>query len=188
LLQENLLDVSHISFLHEGGFDTGAICTAEPTVSIENGRIRIDREVEEVVVGAYAATFELPDGTRFKRLLRSQSWAPCLNVITNIFWEVDRPDAPPRIIHAIFPITPKTNNSLHYFMASSKNYGIEVIPDSIKQAVWDIFLTDKAAIESIQRSYDLLGSNTPEVSVRADVAALRYRDLVANLVKAESAA
>lgn len=188
LLQENLLDVSHISFLHEGGFDTGTMCSTEPTITVENGWIRIDREVEEVVSGAYAMTFELPDGIRVRRILSSRSLAPSVNVISNYFWDLDRPGSEPYVIHAFSLPTPESVRSTHYFTAISKTYGVEKLPPFVKQMVWDIFLTDKTAIESIQRSYDQLGSDAPDVSVRVDAAALRYRGMVSNLLEAEAAA
>jgi vanillate O-demethylase monooxygenase subunit len=186
LLHENLLDLSHISILHENSFDTGAIVRAKPTVSVQGDRIRIDREVEEVFTGAVAAIFELPQGSRMRRILRSESWAPSLNVVTNFFYDLQRPEAPPLVKYVVFPITPRDDRSCHYFTATAKNYGAAVHPPEAGQAVWEIFLADKAAIESIQRSYDLLGENTPDVSVQVDSAELRYRRILEEVLKRET--
>ena len=81
-----------------------------------------------------------------------------------------------------------TDESGRYFTTTSKNYGMPRMPDEIKARVWDVFLSDKAAIESIQSSYDALGADTPDTSVRVDQAALRYRRMVADALAREEAA
>ena len=53
--------------------------------------------------------------------------------------------------------------------------------------VWNVFLTDKLAIESIQESYDELGAATPDASVRADEAAVRFRRIVMRMAADEAA-
>lgn len=183
LLHENLLDVSHISFLHEGTFDSGAICKAQPRIETPGKyHILIEREVEETLNGAYAAAFELHEGMRVRRLLRSQSWAPAFNVVSNFFWDLDKPDAPVLYHHSLFAITPRDDHSTHYFAGLVKNWGIDFFPPEMVQFVRDVFDTDKAAIESQQRSYDLLGAAAPDTSVAADAAAVRFRRITGELL------
>ncbi|WGM45947.1 Dicamba O-demethylase, oxygenase component [Brevundimonas sp. NIBR10] len=190
LLHENLLDVSHITFLHEGYFDSGKIAeTPARTEIVGDGSIRISRTVEEVVTGPYAKQFGLPDGVRVHRELISQTWVPSLNVVTNIFSFPDDPDRAPAIRHAPFGITPETDTSCHYFVAAASNYGAKLEGDALaaqNQVVWDVFLTDREAIESIQTSYNELGAATPDTSVRADEAALRFRRMLIAKVSEEA--
>lgn len=190
LLHENLLDVSHITFLHEGSFDSGGIASTPAKTEIDGRRIRITREITEVVRGSYAAIFGLADGTKVRRTLRSETWVPSLNVVTNIFEFPDEPGRPAACRHAPFAITPETMTSCHYFVASASNYGIEPKGEALtaqNKSVWDVFLTDKAAIEAIQQSYDELGRAAPDCSVRADEAALRFRRVLNQMIKQEMA-
>jgi Vanillate O-demethylase oxygenase C-terminal domain len=189
LLHENLLDVTHISFLHEGLFDSGAIAAAPPITTVDGSMIEITRKVTETMNGAFAQQFDLPKGTRVDRSLISLTWGPNLNVITNVLSFPDDPERPPAIRHSPFPITPETETSCHYFAAVAANYGSAPKGEALAkalQATWDIFLTDRVAIESIQDSYREFGAATTDINVRADEAALRFRRLLAEQVARES--
>ncbi|WP_454744059.1 hypothetical protein [Cupriavidus necator] len=92
-------------------------------------------------------------------------------------------------LHTPFAITPETDTSCHYFVAASSNYGTAPSDEEWKtenQFLWDVLLTDKAAIEWIQQSYLDMGSKTPDVSVRADEAALRFRRMLEQQLLRES--
>ncbi|MDH7799021.1 MULTISPECIES: aromatic ring-hydroxylating dioxygenase subunit alpha [unclassified Beijerinckia] len=189
LLHENVLDVSHISFLHEGFFDSGKIAETPGTTTADGDTITISRRITEVVTGPYARQFGFGDGTRVDRELISKTWVPNLNVVTNIFSFPDNPDRSPAIRHAPFAITPETATSCHYFVASASNYGKKPEGEALareNQTVWDIFLTDKIAIESIQESYGEMGADTPDVSVKADDAALRFRRILLKQASAKA--
>jgi vanillate O-demethylase monooxygenase subunit len=186
LLHENLLDLSHLSYLHQGILDSGVMATAKPVIKVNGDTIVIHREVEETFVGVHAANFEVPDKTRLRRRLTSLSSAPALNVVHNHLNNLDDPSAPLRINHAIFPITPRDDRSCHYFVTFAKNYG-GPYTEQFKKAVWDIFLADKTAIESIQRSYDKLGAATPDVSVLADNGGLHFRRILEKVIARDRA-
>jgi len=188
LLHENLLDVSHISFLHEGLFDSGSVASAPATTEIENGVITITRRVTETMSGVFAAQFEIAAGTRVDRQLISRTWVPNLNLITNILSFPDHPERAPAIRHSPFPITPETDRSCHYFAAVAANYGKAQEGEELAKALqttWDIFMADKLAIETIQQAYDEFGLLTPDTSVRADAAAIRFRRVLKGQVEAE---
>jgi vanillate O-demethylase monooxygenase subunit len=185
LLQENLLDTTHVTFLHEGMLDGGAMATTIPTVKIEGNRVVLERSVEEVFTGTYAANFMVAEGKRYRRLLTVESWAPAVNIYTNHLHDLDDPSAPVLINHGIFAITPGDDRSCHQFFAMAKNYG-DPFPEWFGPAVWDLFLTDKTMLEEIQRTYDKFGPATPDVSVLADGGALQYRRVLEGLLKNEN--
>jgi len=188
LLHENLLDVSHISFLHEGMFDTGAIAQTPATTEVEGNVITMTRRLDETARGNYARIFGLEDGIRVRRQLIAKTYIPALNVNTNVFEFPDEPSRPAYIRHAPFAITPETDRSCHYFAASAGNYGEAATGaalDAQNQDVWNIFLTDKLAIESIQESYDEMGAAAPDASVKADDAAVRFRRMIMQMVREE---
>lgn len=180
-LQENLLDVSHITFLHEGSFDSGVIAETPAETKIDGNVIRISRKTNEIASGGFARAFGLPEGARLERELVSTTWVPNLDVVSNYFRLLDEPEKGVLCRHSPFAITPESDTTCHYFTASASNYGTALEGDALAASntfVWEVFLTDKAAIESIQQSYMELGSETPDVSVRADEAALRFRRIL----------
>ncbi len=188
LLHENLLDVSHITFLHEGSFDSGAIAQTPAKTEVDGNFIRISRKITETMTGNYARIFEFPDGMTVERELESRTWVPSLNVVSNYFRPVDSGDEKVMIRHSPFAITPETDGSCHYFVATSSNYSRPPTAEELparNQAVFDVFLTDKAAIEAIQQAYEELGTRAPDTSVRADEAAVRFRRILATQVAAE---
>jgi vanillate O-demethylase monooxygenase subunit len=188
LLHENLLDVSHISFLHEGMFDSGAICKVTPEIVREGNMIRVTRKVTETMYGVYAQVFGFEDGMTIERTLISESYAPGLNVITNIFRRPGDPDGKPMIMYSPFPLTPATETSCYQFASSVQNYREPISAEQAAartQQLWDVFLTDKAATESIQMSYDEQGADAADCSVRADEGALRFRRIIAEQAEAE---
>jgi vanillate O-demethylase monooxygenase subunit len=188
-LHENLLDVSHISFLHEGMLDSGVIAMTPPTTEIHGDRIVISRRVTEAVDGIFAKVFDLKPGTRVGRELKTEAWSPNFNVVTNLLSFPDDPTRAPVVRHAPFAITPETDTSCHYFVATSNNDAAaedEEARVAKNKTVWDIFLTDKMAIESIQRSYLELGAETPDLSVKADKAAVRFRQILERQLLAEA--
>lgn len=189
-LHENLLDVSHISFLHEGMLDSGAIATTAPTTEIHGDRIVISRRVTEAVDGIFAKVMGLAPGTRVGRELRTEDWSPNFNLVTNLLTFPDDPARSPVVRHAPFAITPETDTSCHYFVASSDNSGVPDEGEALvakNKTIWNIFLTDKLAIESIQQSYNELGADTPDLSVKADKAAVRFRQILERQLLAEAA-
>lgn len=189
LVHENVLDVSHISFLHEGFFDSGKIVETPAVTDVDGDVITISRRITETVNGAYAKVFGFAEGTRVERELISKTWVPNLNVVTNVFRFPDEPERAPAIRHAPFAITPETATSCHYFVASASNFGKKQEGEALareNQTVWEIFLTDKVAVESIQESYNEMGADTPDVSVKADEAALRFRRILLKQASAES--
>ncbi len=66
LLHENLLDVSHISYLHPGLLDDGSVGPARTDVKFAPDRITISREVEEVANQGTAFAFSLEEGKRYR--------------------------------------------------------------------------------------------------------------------------
>ena len=149
-------------------------------------------DLTEVMNAGFASIFSLEPGIRVRRNLTSRAWVPSLNVVTSTFNFPDEPGRPPAIRHSVFPITPETATSCHYFISTAHNYGTPPASEDIlkaqNQALLEIFLTDKLAVEAIQRAYDELGTNTPDCSVRADDAALKFRRLLDGLIAAEAGA
>ena len=136
------------------------------------------------------------DALRF--LLREIEFDPSRDRLFSVGDLVDRgsqseealalPDKPSAILSAPMACTPETDRSCHYFMTLGANYGEEPVGAALEaqaKALWDIVLTDKEAVESIQEAYNRFGAATPDASVRADEAAVRYRLMLAQQAKDE---
>lgn len=188
LLFENLLDTSHISFLHIGGIDGGRMANAPYTVNTEGTRVTLERNLErdEAVPGT-AKLFSMPEGQVFSRRLMSRSFVPNVHLISNTIGFPDEPDRKPNVRLNIMPITPASMNHLYQFVVVVTSYPVTVTQD-MKDQLWTVFSQDLGALEAIQAGYDELGPDLREVSVKADAAALSARRIIARLGQAEAAA
>ena len=181
LLFENLLDTSHISFLHIGGIDGGNMATAPYTTGADGTIVTLERNLtRDVAVPGTAKLFSMPVGQVFSRRLRSQSFLPHLHLISNTIGFPDEPARAPNVRLNIMPITPASRDHLYQFVVIATSYPVEVTED-MKQQLWTVFAQDQEALEAIQAGYDEFGPDMREVSVQADAAALSARRLLARM-------
>lgn len=188
VIHENLLDVSHVTFLHAGMVDNGSLATTPPRTVVEGNVITVTRRWPDVMSGSYAQTFGMAEGTRVIRTNIAKTYVPGLNVSMNMFEFPDEPDRPSAILSAPMACTPETDLSCHYFMTLGASYGEEPVGAALEaraKALWDLILTDKEATESIQEAYNMLGAMTPDCSVKSDEAAVRYRRMLAQQIMDE---
>ena len=186
LLHENLLDTSHISFLHTGLIDSGPIARAKANMEFKGNSVRVWRDVIEEPTPAMAGVFHLEPGKPINRTLITESIAPCLSVITNIFTFPDQPDRPPHIQVSPQGVTPMNDRKCLNFCVISTSYPNEQPPET-GPALWHLFSQDQLILGRAQDLFDKSGWELPEVSVRADAAALNFRRKMAAMVEQERA-
>ena len=188
LLFENLLDTSHISFLHIGGIDAGNMANAPYTINDEGLSVTLERNLaRDVAVPGTAKLFSLPVGQVFSRLNRSQSFLPNLHLICNTIGFPDEPTRKPNVSLNIMPITPVTRNHLYQFVVVATSYAVNVTQD-MKEQLWTVFAQDQDALAAIQAGYDEFGPDLREISVKADAAAVLARRIIARLASAQNGA
>jgi phenylpropionate dioxygenase-like ring-hydroxylating dioxygenase large terminal subunit len=184
LLFENLLDTSHISFLHIGGIDGGNMASAPYTVSSEGEIVVLERDLaRDIAVPGTAKLFSMPVGQIFSRRLRSQSFLPHLHLISNTIGFPEEPARSPNMRLNIMPITPASRNQLYQFVVIATSYDPHVSQD-MKDQLWSVFAQDLEALEAIQAGYDEFGPDMREISVKADAAALAARRIIARMGRA----
>jgi len=81
-------------------------------------------------------------------------------------------------------VTPSGKNCCLNFMAVSSSYPDEQPADAFPHLL-KLFEQDKVVLEAVQKRFDEEGWNLPEISVRADAAALNFRKKMAALVEEE---
>jgi vanillate O-demethylase monooxygenase subunit len=123
-LHENLLDLSHLSFLHAESFGTPEYARAPVETKIERNTIEVWRHVECHLPPIYAEPLGWL-GTRARRSSGSQFVAPGLHVNTGIFCNLDRPQDTERALPTVKVaqlITPETHQSTHYWYVLARNF------------------------------------------------------------------
>ena len=181
---ENLLDASHISFLHHGLIDSGNVALL-PFEMQENGsRLRVTRTIEnEPMSPLTAKTFGFR-GDRLNRRIIADAVVPSL---CGIRVEVTSPDdlgAAPRINQLIVGITPETSTTTHEFTAVAQSFPFENL--NREEDVRNLLMEDVVAMEDIQQLFARLGADTStELSVQSDAAVMRMRRIVTGMLEQE---
>jgi len=193
LLLENLLDQTHISFLHPGAFDAGQAAAAPYRVVFEETTIRITREISNDQA-SLGLRFKFDAGAKLDRTLMSETFAPGLNVIHSMFRDPAHPELGERGSVSFFPITPVGPRACYHFSATANSRaGDPSLPAGYQEVMPTLAGSlgpldqDKEALEAVQRLFDEIGPEAVEWSVKADAAALRLRQIIAGMAERERA-
>lgn len=178
-LHENLLDLSHLSFLHETTFGTPEYARAPVEMQLDKG-IEVWRRVECQLPDIYAVPLQWR-GQKVLRSSGSQYVAPGLHVNTGILKNLEIPESeqdPLATIKVAQIITPISNTETHYWFAGCRNFvrGRTDIDAFMKQAQLAAFAEDQVAIEHANRllETDTAGASA-EVFIPTDAAGIAMR-------------
>jgi phenylpropionate dioxygenase-like ring-hydroxylating dioxygenase large terminal subunit len=191
LLVENLLDTTHLPFLHPETLGTDAFARSEFDVKREGDRIAVARWLmNELPAPFHKQMGEFPDGVKVDRWQVANFGPPC-------FVKLDVGSAPVgtgaregnrskgAAMWNLNAITPETAKTAHYFFAQAYNFRLDQrwISDMLAKQVHDIFLDDMAMVKAQQKNMDL--GPTQAVSLGQDKAWIAMRQIVERLVKEE---
>jgi len=181
---ENLVDATHITYLHHGLIDSGNVASHPYRCEQEGARVSMFREFKDEVIAPMIRRAMHLQGDRADRTLELRSYAPHLCVVRQHFTETTDPDAPRRDNRLVFGITPADDRHCYQFVAIAQNY--ENLHPAIFEDLRHLLMEDVVALGDIQRLFDELGPDrVPEVSVRSDEGAIRTRREIARQIVAE---
>ncbi len=190
-MHENLLDLSHLSFLHPNTFGTPEYARAPVEFAIKDDDIQVWRHVECQLPDIYAVPLQW-QGCRARRSSGSHFVAPGLHVNTGILRNLELPDAaqdPQPTIRVAQVITPIDRGRLHYWFAGCRNFARARadIDDFMRAAQIKAFTEDQFAMEQITRMQQV-ECHTPfvEMHIPTDAAGLAMRRHLQVLVTREA--
>ena len=189
-LHENLLDLSHLSFLHAQSFGTPEYARAPVETKIEGHDIQVWRHVECRLPPIYAEPLGWV-GTRARRSSGSQFVAPGLHVNTGIFRNLDGPqDSAPVLptVKVAQLITPETQHSTHYWYVVARNFarGDVATSDFMLEQQMAAFSEDVLALERITELSLLEGTcQVQQISLPTDKAGVLMRRHLKSLAELE---
>jgi phenylpropionate dioxygenase-like ring-hydroxylating dioxygenase large terminal subunit len=193
LLVENLLDTTHLPFLHPDTLGTDAFARSEFEVSREGDRITVARWLmNELPAPFHKQMGEFPDGVKVDRWQITHYGTPS-------FVKLDVGSAPAGAgarstadrgkrwmnMWNLNAITPETEKTAHYFFAQAYNFKLDErwISDMLAKQIRDIFLQDMAMVKAQQQNMDL--GPSPVVNLGQDKAWIAMRGIVDRLIKDE---
>ncbi len=190
-LHENLLDLTHLSFLHANTFGTPDYAAAEFDTEISEDRFILKRYVVPTRLPPVWAKPTGLEGRDAARITTSDFVSPALHIVHAQFYDIalpesERPDT--RIKTAHIP-TPETATSTHYFVVHGRNFAPEddSITDFMHQQLMAAFHEDIVGLEAME---ELLSNMSPEdeffeISVKSDIASVAMRRYLKRRAEAE---
>ncbi|OGA76342.1 MAG: hypothetical protein A3G81_01430 [Betaproteobacteria bacterium RIFCSPLOWO2_12_FULL_65_14] len=191
LLVENLLDTTHLPFLHPSTLGTDAFAKSEFEVTREGDRIKAARWLMDQPPAPFHKQMGgFPDGMNVDRWQIAHFGPPS-------FVKLDVGSAPAGAgarqgdrsrgmnMWNLNAITPETEKTAHYFYAQAYNFKLDQrwISDLVRSQVTRAFLEDMAMIKAQQVNMDL--GPSPMVNLGQDKAWMAMRQIVARLVSEE---
>jgi phenylpropionate dioxygenase-like ring-hydroxylating dioxygenase large terminal subunit len=190
-LHENLLDLSHLTFLHAKTFGTPEYARTPPVENDANGgNFEVWRHVECELPPIYAEPLGW-QGVRALRSSGSQYVAPGLHVNTGVFRRLDREKdegaASPTVKVAQL-LTPETARTTHYWTLLARNFalGKAAVGEFMINQQMAAFHEDAFAIERINELQELEANAAfREISIPTDKAGVLMRRHLKNLADLE---
>ncbi|MDM0012080.1 aromatic ring-hydroxylating dioxygenase subunit alpha [Variovorax sp. J22P168] len=192
LISDNLLDFSHLSYVHEKTFGGSPnIAEARPEVQRISRGVRVSRPVRGTVPAPYHQRLGSFEG-KVDRWFRYDFHVPGILLLDAGVKSAATPDddmSGALQFHSCQAITPETEKSTHYFFMQAHNFRLDdaVVTESIDQSQKRAFIEDKQILEAQQQMID----NSPEspmVAMAADAGLMQYRRLLNELIDLENKA
>ncbi len=193
LLIDNLLDLSHLAFVHNKTVGPAPIALAQAETVREGSRLFVKRTMEDEPTTPFIS-YLMPDaGDRVWNELITDFYSPGLiNAGGPWVWK-SRPDgsrgeavAKLNFVHVV---TPEGPNSTHYFGVLTRNFRLDDDELSLAMAAQNdaVRREDIIALEAIEKIVDRHGDAKREISVKADEGALMIRRWMRKLIAEENA-
>lgn len=191
LFHENLLDLSHLSFLHEATIGSSGVATTQLELEEKEDHLQIARYIRSDSVENLPLAKALNMQGLVDRTMIQQFFAPSLHVTGSAFSSAQIGGEQPgkefgsfRVIHAI---TPESPYSTHYFWAFTRNFLLEdgEIGDRMKAPIYAALKEDIFASEAIEKNLSAGARASDDIHCRADAAAIRGRTMMENLIVKE---
>ncbi len=193
LIIDNLLDLSHTSYLHEG------ILGNQDTVESE---ITVEQDGDDVVVGRHA-TNSAPPGMfaqfwpghppRVDKFTRMRWMAPStLRLVTGIC-KMGASSESGTGYHAIHMLTPESERSTHYFFTAVR-FGVLTTDEKLNRDLQEKIASmrrfafeeqDAPVIEAQQRIIETANRPLDPVTLAIDVGPVRYKRVLGKMLAAE---
>lgn len=193
LMVDNLLDLSHETFIHATRIGSREVAETpiETSVDAETGAVRVRRHMENAECPpSYQQLTGLT--SPIDRTQDISFHAPGLYVLRNRIAKspTEASEGGGDAFHGkvIYAITPADDRTSHYFYAIGRDFALEdrELDAARQEQQIALIQEDKDAVELLQRRVDLEGPS-PEVSIKIDTGGLAARRAIRARLEVEAA-
>jgi vanillate O-demethylase monooxygenase subunit len=190
LVNDNLLDLSHESFVHEETIGNESVAESPCHVTLVGNTVRAHRDMFNIEAPPFYKRTTGFKG-RINRWHTANFTPPGMNIIENGSMPAGAKDKSAALERKVINlIVPETMTTSHYFWAIVRQFALDDsdLSDYIFQGISKTFDQDKAILEAQQREIgpDPDGASFP-VSIRVDAGPIQGRKLLAAMLEREAA-
>jgi phenylpropionate dioxygenase-like ring-hydroxylating dioxygenase large terminal subunit len=190
LLLDNLLDLSHETYLHGGYIGTPEVAATPIHTDVEGTTVRVSRRMDDAACPPFYTTSTGLSG-RITRWQDIEFEAPCLYRLHSriaprgVLPDPDGSDPGGFHIEVMYAITPETEGSTHDFWAVSRDFALEddELSEFLRSNNRAVVLQDVDALNQIELVLRSDPPGTKELSVQIDKGGLAGRRVMAELVR-----
>jgi len=189
LVNDNLLDLSHESFVHEETIGNESVAESPASVTLHGDMVRVHRDMINIEAPPFYKRTTGFTG-RINRWHTNHFTPPGFHAIENGSMpagETDRSHALERKVLNL--ITPETMTSSHYFWGVVRQFrrNDPSLDETIREGIIRTFDQDKAILEAQQRAIGPDPDNVSfPVSIRVDAGPIQGRKLVQAMLAREA--
>jgi phenylpropionate dioxygenase-like ring-hydroxylating dioxygenase large terminal subunit len=197
LLVDNLLDLSHETYLHGGYIGTPEVASTPITTEVdeEAGVVYVSRHMDDAECPPFYAKSTGLSG-RIMRWQDIEYTPPCLYKLHSriappgVLPGADGTDPDAFHVEVVYAITPETENSTHDFWAVARDFALDdqSVSDFLAEQNRTVVLQDVAALDVLEQVIATEPAGYQELSINIDTGGLAARRMLKRLAAGEQAA
>ena len=197
LLVDNLLDLSHETYLHGGYIGTPEVAETPITTEVDeaNGVIYVSRHMDDAACPPFYATSTGIQG-RITRWQDIEYRPPCLYLLhsriapAGVLPNPDGTDPDAFHLEVVYAITPETEHSTHDFWAVARDFalGDQQVSDFLAENNRTVVLQDVDALNVLEQVIQTEPEGYQELSINIDTGGLAARRILRRMAQAGEAA
>lgn len=196
LLVDNLLDLSHETYLHGGYIGTPEVAETPITTEVddERGIIYVSRHMDDAACPPFYAESTGIRG-RITRWQDIEYRPPCLYLLhsriapAGVVPDADGSDPDAFHVEVVYAITPETEHSTHDFWAVARDFALE--DARVSDFLWEnnraVVLQDVNALNTLEQVIEAEADGYQELSINIDTGGLAARRILARMAAGENA-
>lgn len=192
-MHENLMDLTHLSFLHAQTIGTPDYAYAPFETQLEEGNYRLIRRVVPTTLSpVWGKTTGLDGSDTAARIVTSEFLSPGLHRVSVTFYDSALPAQARDEFHisTAHILTPEDHSNMHYFIVHGRDFGLddEKIGEFMHEQLFAAFNEDVEALGELEKVLGDVDENHYEISVTSDAPAIATRAYLKKRAEAEAAA
>lgn len=186
LIHDNLLDLTHESFIHLSTVGDDYIYQHGVSVEVEGTMVSVDRLMPGVEAPPLYAKTMSTEGL-YDRFHCTKFYIPSFHALHSGITGQGQPREEGFLIKVMNGITPIDAHSSHYFYAFSRNFGIdqEWATEELVDGLATVLIEDKEALEWQEIGLKSRPSNESDVLIAQDEGIAKARRIMGQLLAAE---